>query len=517
MLVSDIVRRNAEYFGEHEAVVVPGSRVTRWGDLDRRTNQLAHALAALGAGKGDRVAMFAPNCGEYIDFFFACAKAGAIGAATNIRLVAKELVHYLRYVEPSVVIVHADVADLARTWLGELDPTTRVVGAGMGHGFALDLEEAIAAAPTSDPGVPVDETDVYQLGATSGTTGVPKGALLTHRNAIGAMMNWLAEMPIGEGGTNLQNIPLFFNPGGPAGLHPVFMKGGRTVLFPSFAPRTFAAAVPELGVTHSILVPTMIKMVLDEPDSDTFDMSSLQAVSTGGSPLPRALLERARDVFGDVFFPQYGMAETYSCGLILRREDQHTSGTDAQVRHLGSVGKPCPLMSVRIVDADGVDVPHDNLTPGEIWMRGDSVSPGYFRMPEETETSRAGSWFKSGDIAVVDEEGFVTIVDRAKDMIIIGGINVFSSEVEAVLAEHPDLQSVAVIGIPHERWGEAIHAVVVPWEGRSVTEEELLRFAADRLTSYKRPRSVEIVQALPVSATGKVLKKELRAAHAAVR
>ena len=515
MLVSDIVRRNAEFFGDCEAVVVPGSRVTRWADLDRRTNQLAHAFADLGIAKGDRVAMFAPNCGEYIDFFFACAKAGTIGAATNIRLSGKELVHYLRYVEPAAIIVHADVAGQAREWLGELGPGTRVVGAGDGHGFDTDLEDRIAAAADIDPGVAVDDTDIYQLGATSGTTGVPKGAILTHRNALAAMMNWLGEMPIREGGTNLQNIPLFFNPGGPAGLHPALMKGGRTVLFPSFAPRTFLAAIPEYGVTHSILVPTMIQMVLAEPDCDSFDLSTLQAVSTGGSPLPRAMLERARQVFGDVFFPQYGMAETYSCGLMLRPENQFTSGTEAQVRHLGSAGKPTLLMSVRIVGDDGADVPHDNETPGEIWMRGDTVSPGYFNMPEETEVSRSDGWFKSGDIAVVDDEGFVTIVDRAKDMIITGGINVFSSEVESALIEHPDVQSVAVIGIPHEQWGEAIHALVVPAPGRSIDEDEVLRFAADRLTRYKRPRSIEVVDTLPLSATGKVLKKELRARYVA--
>ncbi len=514
MLVSDIVRRSARYFGGWEAVVVPGGPTRTWRQLDERTDRLADALRSLGLAKGERLAMYAPNCAEYVDFFFACAKAGTIGAATNIRLAARELVHYLRYVEPAVVVVHADVAERARQWLGELDPGTRVVGAGSGHGFDLDLEELIAAASDSDPGVPVDDTDVYQLGATSGTTGIPKGAILTHRNAIAAMMNWLGEMPVREGGTNLQNIPLFFNPGGPAGLHPVLMKGGRTVLFPSFAPRTFLAAIPEYGVTHSILVPTMIQMALAEPDCERFDLSTLQAVSTGGAPLPRALLERARQVFGDVFFPQYGMAETYSCGLILRPEDQHTSGTEAQVRRLGSAGKPTLLMSVRVVGDDGADVPHDGVTPGEIWMRGDTVSPGYFHMPEETEISRSGAWFRSGDIAVVDDEGFVTIVDRAKDMIITGGINVFSSEVEAALAEHPDVASVAVIGIPHERWGEAIHAVVVPVAGRPVDEDELLRFAADRLTHYKRPRSVELVDALPLSATGKVLKKELRARYA---
>jgi len=327
------------------------------------------------------------------------------------------------------------------------------------------------------------------------------------------MLNWLAEIPIAEGGTNLQNIPMFFNPGGPAGLHPVLMKGGRTIVFPVFDPAAFLRAVPEYGVTHSILVPTMIQMVLDQPNCETFDLSTLLGVTCGGSPVPLPLLERARSVMGDVFFPFYGMAETYSCGLALRRENQHTSGTEAEVRRLGSAGKPHLLMSVRVVDDEGADVPHDNETPGEIWMQGDTVSPGYFHMPEETELSRTGTWFKSGDLAVVDDEGFVTVVDRKKDMIITGGINVFSSEVEGVLLEHPGVQSVAVIGIPHERWGETIHAVVVPAPGEAPTDAELLAFAEDRLTHYKRPRTVEFVALLPVSATGKVLKKELRSRH----
>ncbi len=513
MLVSDIVRRNAEFFGEREAVVVPGSRITTWGELEVRTNRLARAFGSLGVAKGDRVAMFAPNCGEYIDFFFACAKAGVIGAATNIRLAAYELVRYLNYLEPAAIIVHAEVAESARAWLGELPASVKVIGAGHGHGFSLDLEELIGAESVEDPGVAVADTDVYQIGATSGTTGVPKGALLTHRNAIAAQMNWLAEVPFAEHGTNLQNIPMFFNPGGPAGLNPVLLKGGRTVLFPSFDPARFLRAVPEYGVTNSILVPTMIQMVLAEPDCEAFDLSSLRGVTCGGSPVPRPLLERAREVFGDVFFPFYGMAETYSCGLALRRENQRTTGTEAEVRRLGSAGKPHLLMSVRVVGDDGDDVPHDNKTPGEIWMQGDSVSPGYFRMPEETELSRAGEWFKSGDLGVVDEEGFITVVDRIKDMIITGGINVFSREVEDVLLEHPAVQSVAVIGIPDERWGEAICAVVVLAADAKATEQDVIDFAAERLTHYKRPRSVEFVAELPLSGTGKVLKKELRARH----
>ena len=257
----------------------------------------------------------------------------------------------------------------------------------------------------------------------------------------------------------------------------------------------------------------MLQMVLDQPDCETYDLSTLRGITSGGSPVTRTLLERARRVFGDVFFPFFGMAETYSCGLVLRRENQHTAGGETEMRRLGSAGKPHLLMSVRVVNDDGTDVPHDNETPGEIWMQGDTVSPGYFNMPEETELSRVGTWFKSGDVAVVDDDGFVTVVDRKKDMIITGGINVFSQEVEGVLLRHPGVHSVAIIGIPHERWGEAIHALVVAMPGQALTEQDLLAFAEEHLTRYKRPRSVEFVEALPISATGKVLKKELRSRY----
>jgi acyl-CoA synthetase (AMP-forming)/AMP-acid ligase II len=510
MLVSDIVRRNAQFFADDDAVVVPGGRTSSWGELDEQANMLANAYARLGLAKGDRVAIYAPNCGEYVEFFFGCAKSGVIGAPTNIRLAPYELLKYLQIVEPRAVLVHSAVADEARRFLGDLDFVEYVVGIGDGHGFDLDYAELVAGEEPTDPGVSLGEHDVYQLGATSGTTGLAKAAILTHANAIAGMFNWLAEIPVPKGGTSLQNIPLFFNPGGPAGLHPVLMKGGRSVIFPAFETGNFLRSVPEYAVTHCILVPTMIGMVLAHPECEQHDLSSLLGISCGGSPLPREVLARAREVFGDVFFPMFGMAESYSCGLILRREDQHTEGTPEQVRRLTSAGKPQLLMQVRVVDPNGEDVPHDNATPGEIWMTGASISPGYFRQEEETALSREGDWLKTGDVAVVDDGGYVTIVDRLKDIIITGGINVFSRDIEDALYAHPAVAQVAAIGIPHEQWGEAIHAVVVLKPGSSADEDELLEFAASRLAGFKKPRSLEIVDELPMSATGKILKKDLR-------
>lgn len=510
MLISDIVRRNVSAYADREAVVVPGSVTRTWSELEERTNQLGRALLNLGLGKGDRLAMYAPNCGEYIDFFFACAKTGIIGSAVNIRLAGPELSKYLRYIEPAAALVHADL-DSAAAFLDDVPSVRHIVGFGGAHSRSLDLETLIGAEEVGDPGVAVDETDTYQLGATSGTTGTPKGALLTHRNAIAGMLNWIAELPVPPEGTNLQNIPLFFNPGGPAGLHPVFLKGGRTVIPPAFEPGRFLSLVPEYSVTHCILVPTMLGMVLEHPEAGKHDVSSLQGISMGGSPLSRAMLARGREILGDVFYPQYGLAESYSSGLILRPPDQHTEGTEEQIRRLGSLGKPSVLMRVRVVGADGADIARDNSATGEIWIQGDSVSSGYFRLPEETESSRQDGWFKTGDVATIDSDGFITIVDRLKDIIISGGINVYSREVEEVLESHPAVLQCAVIGIPHEQWGEAIHAVVVRRPEATVTEEELIAHVSSQLASFKKPRSLDFVDALPVGGTGKVLKRELRA------
>lgn len=512
MLIGDIVRRNAHFYGDSDAIVVPGQGSTTWAQLDAASNQMARLFLDLGLQKGDRVATYAGNGREFLEFFFACAKSGIIGSPTNIRLAPSELVSYLAYVEPKAILVQAGLAPLAG-WISEVGSIRHVIGMDGDHELDLDLAAAMAAHDRSDPGCAVDETDTYQLAATSGTTGIPKAAVLSHRNALASLMCWAAEMPDPGHGTNLQNIPLFFNPGGVSGIHPVLLKGGRSVIFPAFEPGLFLRAAAEYRATHSIMVPTMIGMVLNHPECEDHDLSSLVAIGCGGSPVPREMLQRGREVFGDVFHPMYGMAESYSCGLALRKNDQFTEGTDDQVRRLGSAGQPHLLVEVRVVDEAGDDVPLDNTVAGEIWLRGDPISSGYFRMPEETAASRSGEWFRTGDLATVDGGGFVTIVDRLKDIIITGGINVFSGEVERALYAHPSVAQAAVIGVPHPTWGEAVHAYVVLAPGETAEPDELVAFAAERLASFKKPRSLQVVDALPVGGTGKILKKELRRWH----
>lgn len=511
MRISDIVSRNAKYFRDCDAVIVPDEATYSWADLEARSNALARALLALGLRKGDRLAALLPNCVEFFDFFYACAKTGIIGAPANIRLTAAELGAYFRYVEPAAMLAHARLADTVRRFLPEVPSLRHVIGVGAAHGLPLDAAALRAAQPTTDPGCDVTPDDVFQLAATSGTTGIPKGAVTTHRNAFTGIMTYLGEFGAGERGTHIQAGPMFFNPGGPNAISPVHLKGGRSVLMDPFDPGRFLEYVERYRATHTNMAPTLLRMILDHPDCGRHDYSSIRVIGSGGSPVPEALLVRARAVFGDVVIPIYGMAETVSCGLVLRRENLVTGGSPEAQRRLTAAGKPMVGIRVRVVADDGADVPEDNQTAGEICLKGDSVSREYFRMPDETAASRSDGWFRSGDVAVVDAEGFVTIVDRKKDVINTGGIKVFSRDVEEALYQHPDVVLAAAVGIPHPKWGEAIHASVVLRPDSKARVEDLLEFAATRLADFKKPRSLEIVEHLPVSATGKILKKELRA------
>ena len=463
MLVSSIVRRNGVCAGDADAVVEPGRRTMSWSALDARTNQLAHALVALELTKGDRLAVLAPNCGEHIELFFAEAKSGVVGAPMNVRLTTDEWAAYSCYVEPAALVVHASLAAAGQELAERVPAIRHLIGFGGDHGLALDLDDLAAAHPTTEPAVAdrIDERDLYQLAATSGTTGVPKAAALTHRNAWAAITMYLAELEVHDGETTLQNIPLYFNPGGPAHLHPVLVKGGRTVILPGFDPGAFCDAVPRYRVQHTILVPTMVTMVLDHPAAASTDFSSLRSVISGGSPVSRDSCCGRGPCSATSSCPSSGWPSRSRAGSCSGASSR--SSTDPRTSCAGSARPAQPHVSieVRVVGAGGRDVRRDGEDEGEIWLHGDSVADGYFRMPEETAAAWEDGWFKTGDVGVMDAAGFITVVDRAKDVIITGGINVHGREVEEVLLRHPAVAAAAVIGLPHPTWGEQVHAVVV--------------------------------------------------------
>jgi len=508
MTIGDLVRTNAMYYPDQVAIQ-EGEKQFTWREVDLRTNQLAHGLLSLGLQKGDRLAILTPNTLHYWELFFGLAKSGVIGVPLNVRLHPQELIDYLNYTRPRALVVGAGMYEVARRIRAEVPTLEHVIGLPGCPEYA-GYEELLAAHPTDPVPVEISEDDLYVFAATSGTTGTPKAAMHTHRGAVQAMHTYLAEgMDVRPRDCALQVIPMYFNPGGPASMFQ-FLKAAKGVILGEFSPEAFLKAVQEHRVTHTIVVPTMLSMIVNHPDVEKYDVSSIKMLHTGGSPVPASLLSRVREIFGDVVFPAYGLAESYSCGLILKREDQVTEGPERLTRRLNSAGKPHAGMQVRVVNEDGRDVSWGTGEAGEIIIKGATIAEGYWDMPEETAQTFRDGWLYTGDIGVIDEDGFIYVVDRKKDMIITGGINVFSVEVERVISAHPAVMMVAVIGVPDETWGEAIMACVVLKPGAIATEEEIINWCRERLASYKKPRYVKFVDSLPMSGTNKILKRELR-------
>jgi len=508
VLIGDILLQNARLFPDRPCLI-QGDLALSCSEVDRRVNALANAWLRLGLRKGDRLAILSENCYQYPEMFFACARTGIIGVPLNVRLAVPELVSYLRYTKPRALVASSNLAGAAEQLQWEVPGLERVIGLGGDHPFSLDHEELVLTHPETPPEASVSPDDTYVLGSTSGTTGVPKAAILTQRNAVTAMLIWYAELGWPQFGSYLQTTPQFFNPGGPASMIP-FMKAGAVIVLPEFDPVAWMQHVERHRPWFSMMVPTRLSRVVYHPDVEKYDLSSLKAMITGGSPVPEALVRRCTEVFGSILFPQYGMCETYSSGLLLRRQYLIPDGTPEQRKRLTSAGHPMINIEVRVVDEQGNDVPWGSGQAGEIIVRGDQVSPGYWEMPEETAACWKDGWFYTGDLATVDEEGLIYIVDRKKDMIITGGINVFSVEIERVILQHPAVAQVAVIGVPDEKWGEAIKAICVLHPGRRATEEEIIDHCRKHLASYKKPKSVEFRDSLPLSGTGKVLKRVLR-------
>lgn len=508
MLIGEILRQNAMLFPDHPCLIQDDLTLTH-AEVERRVNALANGLLALGLSKGDRLGLLSGNCYQYPEMYFACAKSGIIGVPLNARLAVPEMISFLRYTKPKGLIVHAKFADAGAVLQQEVPGLEHIIGLEAGHLFALDYDELIRTHPQTPPRVSVSPDDVYLLGSTSGTTGIPKGAILTHRNASISALIWYAETGWPQFGSQLQAIPQFFNPGGPTNMG-AFMKAGAIIVLPEFSPVAWMEQVQRYRPYLGNLVPTMLNMVVNHPDVGKYDLSSLKAMITGGSPIPELLLRRCHEVFGNIFYPAYGLCETYSCGLLLRRPYLDPEGPQAQLKRLASAGHPMVNVEVRVANEQDQDVRWGSGEAGEIIVRGDQVSPGYWEMPEETAASRKDGWFYTGDLAVVDEEGFIFIVDRKKDMIITGGINVFSAEVERAILSHPAVAQAAVVGVPDRDWGEAIKAMCVLHPGKTATEAEIIEHCRERLASFKKPKSVEFRDALPLGGTGKVLKRVLR-------
>ncbi|GAB3279433.1 acyl-CoA synthetase [Parasphingorhabdus pacifica] len=493
--------RRASLSGERTALV-SGDRRVAYDEFDARANALARGLTSLGVRKFDRVALLLANSCEFMEALFACAKLGAICVPMNVRLAPPEIGYILADSGADVLVVHHPLADAGRAALAEPGGRVRhtVLAWGEPAGGELGYEDIVASGARRTLEMDVDANDVHAIMYTSGTTGRPKGAMLTHANSIANARNALTMgSGLNEDDVTVTAAPMFHIGG--LGVHslPFVYVGATNVIVPRFDPAETLTAMASERVSVQFLVPAMWAALMRVPGFDEHDLSSLELAVSGGAPCPLPVIEFFRGK-GVPFQEGFGMTETAPAVSMLDKD--HVTAKS------GSIGRPLLEVQARIVDDDDRDVATGVV--GELVLRGENIFTGYWMLPEATAEAFRGGWFHTGDLGRVDEEGFITLVDRKKDMIISGGENVYPIEVEQVLVRHPEVSEVAVIGLPDETWGEAVTAVVAREVGTDVDAERLVDFGRERLAHFKCPRRVEFVDELPRNATGKVLKTELR-------
>ena len=476
--------RASRYYPGRTALAPGGARLS-FSQLEKRVEGIAAALSTHGLEAGDRLAFLLPNSPEYIELVYACSRLGVIAVPLNTRLSLAEIDRVLADAAPHGIVRHSSLPS----------PT-----------FPLAWERVLDQSPLETgteppPEVVYDPEAILALIYTSGTTGRPKGVMVTHANILANIHNFNYWMRYTESGVYLHAAPIFHIADFPAMFAaPAF--GACQVTIPKFTPQSFCETVERERVNHTVLVPTMINLLTQFPDAGKYNLSSLEVLAYGGSPMAPELVERTRKLLPQAKLVQvYGLSET---GFLTGLQDQeHTPD------RLTSCGRPCPGIDLQVNDASGEQV--EIGQSGELVARGANVMPGYWNNPEETGLVLQNGWFRTGDIGRQDAEGFFYILDRAKDMIVTGGENVYSGEVEAVIYTHPAVREAAVFGIPDPKWGEVVMAAVVLNRGTALTLDELVAYCRQSLASYKIPRHVEFLETeLPKNGAGKILKRVLR-------
>jgi acyl-CoA synthetase (AMP-forming)/AMP-acid ligase II len=511
MQIQDMLDRARRLHGSREAVVEGPLRLS-YAEVAERVARLAGALAASGLEPGARCGIVMLNSHRYLEAYFAVELAGGVAVPINHRLVPPEVAFILNDAEATHLIVdgrHQAVWQAVRADVPSLR-TTVVAGDGSpAPDGALDYETALRQAePLTGPRRDWREDDLLQLYYTSGTTGRPKGVMLTQGNVVANARHAIMTLHFDERDTWIHATPMFHLADAWA-CWTVAWVGGRHVFLPEFTPAGYLAAVERERVTASLLVPTMINAIVNAPELGRHDLGSLRLLAFGASPMPVDRLRAAMDALPRARLMQlYGMTETAPFATGIAYDRDLLDGSETAQRRLGSCGREILGVRARVVRDDGSDIAPGEV--GEIVMRGPNVMAGYWRRPDATAETLRDGWLHSGDMATVDDEGYISIVDRRKDMIITGGENVYSTEVENALYEHPAVLEAAVIGIPDPYWGERVHAVIVARPGQSATADEIGAFCRTLIAAYKIPRSVEFVDALPKTGSGKIQKAELR-------
>ncbi len=511
MYITQTLRRAVQTRANSVATVF-GNRRQTWKQFEQRVARLAGALQAFGVKTEDRVAILSLNSDRYVEYFYAVAWAGAASNPVNIRLAPPEIAYTLNDSESQILFVDDAFSKMLPALRPLLKSVQHIVFIGDGPlpEGCLDYEELIRGhAPVMDANVGGEA--LAGLFYTGGTTGKSKGVMLTHDNVVFNALNVLPVLGYDSSAIYLHAAPMF-HLADMANTFAITMAGGTHCVIARYDDDALLSMIAAERVTHTVLVPTMVNMLINSGKIPSYDVSSLRRMLYGASPMPEAVLLRAMEALPNVQFTQ-GYGQTEAAPLITFLPPQYHFKGSAKLSGAGISGYGVETV---VMDDNDQEVPRG--TVGEICARGLNVMRGYWRLEEQTRAALRNGWLHTGDLGYMDEDGFVFLVDRAKDMIISGGENIFSVEVEGAIYEHPAVQEAAVIGVPSEQWGESVHAVVVLKAGTSANEDEIIAHCRALIAGYKLPRSVEIrAEPLPVSGAGKILKTELRKPHWAGR
>jgi long-chain acyl-CoA synthetase len=501
--VADIARHHGKTRPDRVALRYEG-RAMSYGELDRRSSRVAQALLAARVAPNARIAVLAKNGPSFFELWFGAAKIGAVLVPVNFRLAPPEIAYVVADAEAELLFVGAEFYATVEQIAPELKGVRGIIALDGGHPGWPDYEGWVARQKPEDPALPIAPGDCAIQMYTSGTTGHPKGAVISHANLLTLLPAGLRDWgQWHEGDVNLVCLP-FFHIGGNGWALIGLYRGIENVVTRDFEPAAILRLIPQYRITKALFVPAMLLFLLQVPQSRDTDYSSLELILYGASPAPLELLRSAVQVFGCGLAQTYGLTETTG-GLTYLPPGDHAADRPERMK---SCGKPMAGVEMRIVDAAGRALPPGEV--GEIVCRTPQVMLGYWHQPEATARAIRDGWFHTGDAGYFDADGYLYIHDRIKDMIVSGGENIYPAEIESALFGHPAIADIAVIGVPDERWGEAVKAIVVKKPGAEITEGELLAFARTRIAGYKVPRSVDFVEALPRNPSGKILKRELR-------
>jgi acyl-CoA synthetase (AMP-forming)/AMP-acid ligase II len=505
--IGDLVVRNARLRPAAAALIEPRRRIVSWADLDAATDGLAGGLCALGLRRGDRVATILRNGVASVEALYGLARAGLLAVPINYGLTPGEVGVIMADSQPNAIIVDSGFDETYADEIGAHAVPVIVRGSSSVTGGRIDYDALVAGGGRYDRDA-AQADDVRTIRYTSGTTAAPKGCLGTHRQILASIENFFRELDVPQA-PFLQLFPLFSG----AGIWMNFAAayhGVANVVPASFQPAEALAMIGDHGVGHACGVPTMLGRLCDEYEKGGYDVGSLKLFGYTGSPMPPSVIRRALRLLPWRFYQGFGGGELGGLVSFLKPDDHLASMDEAAwSKRLATVGRPARYATVEVRDlSDGHPLPAGE--PGEVTVRSPSNFAGYHNRPEETARTLSGEWVHTGDVGYFDDDGLLRIIDRVKDMVLTGGMNVSSAEVEGVLMDHPAVKVAAVFGVPDDDWGELVTGAVVLADGAEASETDLIAYARTRLAGYKAPKAIRFVDALPMNSAGKILKRELR-------